>query len=663
MYLKRCFLVGLLTFISVSSSAQLYFPTDVPSLINAINSSNSNTQNDIIDLGGNTFTLHAAAEQNEWGPMGLPIIKEAVFLLTIRNGIIKRDINAPPFRFLYINAQASLALQDVTLSNGLAKTNDSDGSEGAGGAIVNHGTISSIHNCVFDNNVATGDTDAISVSKWAYGGAIYNTKVIQNITSTRFENNQAIGIDLIPWASTGSPLANGGAIFSGGTGNTINRIADTVFINNVAIGGNAGVGTFQAFGQGGALFLSFSKVNTIENTLFESNIASGGAGVSGPASDSLPAYAVKASPGEGGAIFASRNTSITSIQNSVFNYNLVRGGDGDRNLDAPAAFARGGAIHLEAKSTISALRNTLFNANSAQGGNGAQSFLSAAALGGAISLSGSSIGNISFNTFTDNVAMGGNSNAVDNFDGVALGGALYLEDSNKLTASISSISNTTFSNNSVWAGDFDDVNDGRAQGGGIYLKNTSFSSTIIGSISNTTFSLNLAENFGGALSLSAKAIISSIYSVTITANQALEGFGGGGIFLEDTATIGKFASNIVAKNIDGGTNASQDIQIDDLATIANPSYNLIGVNTGHAIINGANFNKVGTEISPLNPLLGPLQNNGGVTETHALLPRSPAINSGTSSSAIYDQRGPGFSRTLNGRTDIGAFESSLSASL
>jgi uncharacterized MnhB-related membrane protein len=60
-----------------------------------------------------------------------------------------------------------------------------------------------------------------------------------------------------------------------------------------------------------------------------------------------------------------------------------------------------------------------------------------------------------------------------------------------------------------------------------------------------------------------------------------------------------------------------------------------------------------------DPLLGPLQNNGGPTFTHALLPGSPAIDAGDPNFTpppFFDQRGPGFNRVANGRIDIGSFE-------
>jgi hypothetical protein len=60
----------------------------------------------------------------------------------------------------------------------------------------------------------------------------------------------------------------------------------------------------------------------------------------------------------------------------------------------------------------------------------------------------------------------------------------------------------------------------------------------------------------------------------------------------------------------------------------------------------------------VDPLLGPLQNNGGSTRTHALLPGSPAINAGSNPLGLAtDQRGADFPREAGGRADIGAYES------
>jgi hypothetical protein len=75
--------------------------------------------------------------------------------------------------------------------------------------------------------------------------------------------------------------------------------------------------------------------------------------------------------------------------------------------------------------------------------------------------------------------------------------------------------------------------------------------------------------------------------------------------------------------------------------------------------NGVNGNQVGSADAPIDPLLGPLQDNGGPTLTHALLSGSPAIDAGNNAYATdWDQRGPGFPRITDGDPviDIGAFE-------
>ena len=72
---------------------------------------------------------------------------------------------------------------------------------------------------------------------------------------------------------------------------------------------------------------------------------------------------------------------------------------------------------------------------------------------------------------------------------------------------------------------------------------------------------------------------------------------------------------------------------------------------------------IGDQINT-DPMLGPLQDNGGPTFTHTLLSGSPAIDAGDPSFDPYsfspplleDQRGAGFPRVVNDRIDIGAFE-------
>src|SRR5262249_58650371 len=60
-----------------------------------------------------------------------------------------------------------------------------------------------------------------------------------------------------------------------------------------------------------------------------------------------------------------------------------------------------------------------------------------------------------------------------------------------------------------------------------------------------------------------------------------------------------------------------------------------------------------------DPRLGPLQDHGGPTLTHALLPGSPALDAGSNgltAGITTDQRGFPFARTAGGTVDIGAYE-------
>lgn len=62
----------------------------------------------------------------------------------------------------------------------------------------------------------------------------------------------------------------------------------------------------------------------------------------------------------------------------------------------------------------------------------------------------------------------------------------------------------------------------------------------------------------------------------------------------------------------------------------------------------------------VNPMLGPLADNGGATPTHLPSPSSQAVNRGNPAALFdpnaFDQRGAGYFRVVGGRSDIGAVE-------
>ena len=79
-------------------------------------------------------------------------------------------------------------------------------------------------------------------------------------------------------------------------------------------------------------------------------------------------------------------------------------------------------------------------------------------------------------------------------------------------------------------------------------------------------------------------------------------------------------------------------------SVSSLGYNLSNDNGGGFLT--ANGDQINTD-----PMLGPLQDNGGPTFTHELLAGSPDIDAGDPSFTPppdYDQRGPGYNRIANG---------------
>ncbi|MFI5457310.1 MAG: beta strand repeat-containing protein [Isosphaerales bacterium] len=133
---------------------------------------------------------------------------------------------------------------------------------------------------------------------------------------------------------------------------------------------------------------------------------------------------------------------------------------------------------------------------------------------------------------------------------------------------------------------------------------------------------------------------------------------GGGIFISAGALT--IENSIVAHN--GDSSGTDDFGVGPNTPLV--AYNnLVGVDEFGTLTNGVNGNIVGVD-----PLLGPLANNGGPTETMALSPGSPAIDTGSATIPGVtfpntDQRGAlrGPAGLNAGSTvDIGAYEASSS---
>jgi len=227
------------------------------------------------------------------------------------------------------------------------------------------------------------------------------------------------------------------------------------------------------------------------------------------------------------------------------------------------------------------------------------------------------------------------------------GGGIYVYDG------ILTITASTISANEAYSG------------GGIYMIDGSPAITVL----NSTISGNSAETSGGGVFV--EDGVATFNNATVTGNRAtaVEGYNGdgGGIYNQGGATTVR--NTILAGNIDPPT-AWNTISADDCGGaggIVSDGYNILGNDTG-CTFTAATGDQIGTDVAPLDPLLGALTSNGGPTLTHALEVVSPALDaanpavpgSGGSACESNDQRGvprPADGDPVPGAIcDIGAYE-------
>ena len=202
-------------------------------------------------------------------------------------------------------------------------------------------------------------------------------------------------------------------------------------------------------------------------------------------------------------------------------------------------------------------------------------------------------------------------------------------------SSIVEVVNSTLSDNSV-----------RSYGGGIFNL-SAYGGTASLNILNSTISNNWGGTYGGgiynATSGGGNSPLQVLHS-TLSGNSCLW-LDGGGI------------ANLSGATSQVGSSIFNGNRISNGGTTTSLGYNLSSDDgTGFFIAIGDQINT--------NPMLGPLQDNGGPTFTHAPLQGSPAIDAGDPNfdpnafnpPMLSDQRGSGFNRVAHSRIDIGAFE-------
>ena len=374
---------------------------------------------------------------------------------------------------------------------------------------------------------------------------------------------------------------------NGGGLRVINR--GTATIDNTTIAGN------QAVTTGGGMHANNSGVMQITEGSVSANMAGTGAGIRLANTTSGSSITISnatvmhnTATGAGGGIESTNHGSMTVV-NSTISGNSA----GDH-----------GGIGITNHGTANVL-NSVISGNSLGVGT---------THGGGLSVSNAGGGS----TMVSQTTISGNT--------AGYYGGLNLSNSGSTTITRSTISGNTAYFNGAGAGLF-------THSGG--------STTV----DNSTVSGNLIANYGwgGGIMMSNDGA-TTISSTTIANNQGVDdgqgGNGGGSgvlFFGEPGAPPVAVVNSIIAGN-ETNSGVPDDVRVTGYVSKLQVDHSLVGADPG--LVGGAG-NRTGTVALPLDPWLGPLQNNGGLPETHLLLRNSPAIDAGSNArtTAVVDQRG------------------------
>jgi parallel beta-helix repeat protein len=273
---------------------------------------------------------------------------------------------------------------------------------------------------------------------------------------------------------------------------------------------------------------------------------------------------------------------------------------------------------------------------------------------------------------------------IPNGNTVTIRGLTVTNGAANLAGGILNEGNLTLNNVAV-TGNTGNGDPNEIKAGGIYNRNILTASNITISGNQTLLS---AGDAGGLMNYNeAGPVTATLTNCTISGNSSTDGIvGSGGIFSAQTSEYPVLLTlnSCTVVNNSNGNGPSQaggllvfgnTVKLFNTIVAGNTARDFRNINGGtfttlgnnidrdgtSGFTNGVNGDIVGSSGSPINVQLGTLANNGGQTQTHALLSGSPAIDHGNNTGApATDQRG--FNRTIDGDangsaiTDIGAFE-------
>ncbi len=431
----------------------------------------------------------------------------------------------------------------------------------------------------------------------------------------------------------------------GGTGAIINNAGGAIAVyaarldlSNVIIEGNS------VNGNGGGIYGFFNAEIKVFDSIVRGNRANGGGGIYSQSSKlnvERSFIGDNTASGDGGGIYAI--DGVTIINNSTVSSNTGNGG--------------GGILAFEDALTIT---SSSINNNTGTSGGGISSLFSIVNLfdsvisGNRVSEEGGGIRHTGSHTLSHTLRLTRCRILNNTANGVG-GGVMNVREFVAGATVNFLMTYSTVSGNTADAG------------GGIY--NDSSALVVFSTIDHNT-----ANGGGGIFNRSGMALINS----TVSGNRAvLEGGGINSIGVVDlhyTAIVFNRATTGAGIFVPTGTlqsrttlfakNFRNDSSPEDIfGTLDSGGFNLIE-NLQNAAVTGNTTGNIVGQDAQLDPVL---RNNGGLTQTHALRPNSPAIDaafSGVAISVKTDQRGR--SRTFDfpnipnapgsDATDIGAFE-------
>lgn len=454
----------------------------------------------------------------------------------------------------------------------------------------------------------TGDLDITSdltIQGAGAGTTIVDANGIDRVFHVRAGADVGIsGLTITGGVAQGDPSSllgwSGGGIVNNGE----------LVLTDCVVTGNAATEPADKSGDGGGISNGEGKLTLLRTTLSNNTCEDTGGGLRSHGSSATVSIIDSTLSGNtsftAAGISNTGGSKLTVTNSTISNNTAISGGGGLRSEDAGSE---------------ASITSSVISGNSALGGGGLYN------IGGSvISVTDSSI---TGNTVT---GFGGNGGG----GGYNTGGPLTLL-------------RVTVSNNQAL----------NAAGGGIRSNGTVASTTITAS----TISGNSSTNGGGLANAGGSELI--VINSTVSGNQSINT---GGVFNGPAGNDVSILNSTLTNNTRNYTTTPAPGDVDNGGgsfTIQNSIVTSVGTSAGATVLNSLGNNIFtsttltsgfhATDQLGVNPLLGALANNGGPTQTHALLPGSPALNSANTSAApSTDQRGS--PRPVGAQADIGAYE-------